>query len=97
MATFFQPGFNEAGGVTNCTVGGFKIFCNSILPASRRLAKWWQGFDMILAATTIVIPLLLYTIYRLHPRRKKENPSIVVPSDTKPAESPTSSSSSSKT
>lgn len=72
MATFFQPGFEDAGGVTNCKVNGFEIFCNAILPSDRRLAEWYQGFSIVFAATTFCVPILVFALYKLIRRRPKD-------------------------
>ncbi|EJT52261.1 hypothetical protein A1Q1_05471 [Trichosporon asahii var. asahii CBS 2479] len=85
MATFFQPGFEESGGVTNCTVNGFEVFCNAILPSDRRLAHWYQGFSIVFAAVTFCIPIILYGLYRLIKRQRR--PKDYQPVRTKPKES----------
>ncbi|BEI94424.1 uncharacterized protein CcaverHIS019_0608830 [Cutaneotrichosporon cavernicola] len=84
MATFFQPGFEDAGGVTNCTVNGFQIFCNAVLPSDRLLVGWYQGFTIVLAATTFCIPILLHALYKLLRSRR---PKGYEPIRAKPKES----------
>ncbi|KAM0270259.1 hypothetical protein ACHAQH_009489 [Verticillium albo-atrum] len=61
MASFFPPGFDE-----QVVIGKDQsTLLNSILPASQRFAQWHQILDVTVGAAAIVIPILLFLIYRV--------------------------------
>ncbi|KAF3345634.1 hypothetical protein VdG2_06477 [Verticillium dahliae VDG2] len=65
MASFFQPGFNDPA-IEGCERSSrFEVLCNSILPADRRFAQWHQVLDVTVGVTAIVIPILLFLLYRV--------------------------------
>lgn len=64
MASFFQPGFDDLA-VNDCQSGKFDVFCNSIVPADRRFAHWYQYVTLTVGGTAILIPILLHILYRV--------------------------------
>ncbi|KAM0325924.1 hypothetical protein ACHAQA_007229 [Verticillium albo-atrum] len=84
MASFQQPGFNgpvvndsAVNDFTECVARSrFEVLCNGILPTERRFAKWYQILDLAIGATAIVIPILLFLLYRVaRPRHDASSPS----------------------
>jgi len=72
MASFFIPGGGDPA--ANCTVGGFQIYCNTILPAERRFGKTYQVINLALGATALVVPIAMYLIYLLMQCRSRPKP-----------------------
>lgn len=64
MASFFPPGLNDKG-LLECRPGNFEVYCNSILPSDRRLARWYQAVNLTVGIAAIVVPTALFVLYQL--------------------------------
>lgn len=63
MASFFQPGLQDPV-LEDCEGSeGFQVYCNSILPSASRFGNLYQLVILVLGATCIIVPPILYLIY----------------------------------
>ena len=64
MASPSPPGLGL--GPSNCPPNQrFLVWCNSIVPGDKLFSQWYQVVSLTVGATAIVIPLLLFLIYRV--------------------------------
>lgn len=69
MASFFQPGLQDPV-LDECESSSpYQIYCNSILPSTLRFRSLYQLVILVLGATCVIVPLVLYLIHRLYERR----------------------------
>ena len=69
MASFFQPGLQDPV-LDECeSSSSYQIYCNSILPSALRFRSLYQLVILVLGATCVIVPLVLYLIHRLYEKR----------------------------
>ena len=69
MASFFQPGLQDPV-LDECESSSpYQIYCNSILPSALRFRSLYQLVILVVGATCVIVPLVLYLIHCLYERR----------------------------
>ncbi|KAH7159653.1 hypothetical protein B0J13DRAFT_110305 [Dactylonectria estremocensis] len=76
MASFLQPGADDPA-KEDCGVSKFEVYCNSILPPSERFSTLFQFVNFTLGVTALVVPVVLFAVYKFLQSRKSQAPKAV--------------------
>lgn len=63
MASFFQPPTGDDPTIVACNgSSAYQVYCNSVVPASERIAGAWQYFNLAVIGVGSGLPLLVLVV-----------------------------------